>query len=159
MNHKVTAMVDIKEVDIKEVTDLPSLMKWRREVIENVFGEEPSSCLMERNKDYYIRHLYDHTHMAFVASYSGEEAGCGALCLSEELPSPDNPTGRCGYLMNIYVREKFREHGIAHALVKRLVDEAKIRNCHKIYLETTDLGRPVYESMGFRDLPDMMKLK
>jgi hypothetical protein len=27
---------------------------------------------------------------------------------------------------------------------------------HKIYLETTDGGRPVYQSLGFRDMPDMM---
>ncbi len=26
----------------------------------------------------------------------------------EELPSPDNPSGKCAYLMNIYVREAFR---------------------------------------------------
>lgn len=145
-------------IAIKQIFDLEELLKWRKEVIENVFGEVPSSELMELNKDYYERHLADNTHLAYIALLEGEEAGCGSICLSDELPSPDNTTGKCGYLMNIYVKEKYREHGIGHAIVSRLVEEAKIRNCKKIYLETTSDGRPVYESLGFHDLPDMMKL-
>lgn len=145
-------------IEIMKTTDLEELLRWRREVIFNVFGEEPSEELMERNADYYRRHVADGTHLAFIASSDGKDAGCGAVCLTEELPSPDNPSGRCAYLMNIYVKDEFREKGIAHALVERLIEEAKIRDCGKIYLETTTLGRPVYASLGFHDLPDMMKL-
>lgn len=145
-------------IEIHPVKDINTLMKWRREVITHVFGQDPSDYLMAENESFYRRHLSDGTHIAFEALFQGAEVGCGALCLTEELPSPDNITGRCGYLMNIYVKEPFRTHGIAHAIVARLVDEAKIRNCRKIYLETTADGRPVYESLGFQDLPDMMKL-
>ena len=73
----------------------------------------------------------------FVAEYDGVECGCGAVCFTEELPSPNNPTGRCAYLMNIYVRELFRNKSIAHHIITRLVDEARGRGCGKIYLETT----------------------
>ena len=143
---------------LRSIFDLPTLLAWRREVIENVFGQEPSDALLRQNEDFYRRHLADETHLAFLALQNGEEAGCGSVCLTEELPSPDNPSGKCGYLMNIYVRAPFREHGIGHIIVKRLVSEALARGCGKIYLETTPEGRPVYESLGFHDLPDMMKL-
>lgn len=145
-------------IEIKQIHDLAQLLSWRREVIENVFGEVPSDELIRENENFYIRHIADGSHLAFVALCQNEEAGCGALCLTEELPSPDNPTGKCGYLMNIYVKDKFRQHGIAHKIVERLIEEATAHNCKKIYLETTRQGRPVYESMGFQDLPDMMKL-
>ncbi|MDE7347002.1 MAG: GNAT family N-acetyltransferase, partial [Muribaculaceae bacterium] len=85
------------------------------------------------------------------------ECGCGAVCFTDELPSPDNPTGRCAYLMNIYVREPFRKHGIAHHVVSHLIEVAKKRECGKIYLETTADGKSVYSSLGFKDMPDMMK--
>lgn len=134
-------------------------MKWREEVIGTVFGEQPSESLLAANREYYERHVPDGSHRAFIALYNGEEAGSGSVCITDELPSPDNPTGHCAYLMNIYVREQFREHGIGHAIVRKLMEEAKSLDCGKIYLETTDEGRPVYESLGFRDLPDMMKLK
>ncbi|MCH5228663.1 MAG: GNAT family N-acetyltransferase [Muribaculaceae bacterium] len=145
-------------IELRPVEALPQLLKWRREVIENVFDTSPSEQLMLENQSFYRRHLADGSHLAFEALCDNEEAGCGSLCLYDELPSPDNPTGRCGYLMNIYVRNKFREKGVGHAIVSRLIDEAKIRNCHKIYLETTPMGRHLYESLGFHDLPDMMKL-
>lgn len=145
-------------IEIKQIRDLATLLLWRREVILNVFGIQPSEELMRLNESYYKRHLADDTHIAFLATFHGEEAGCGSVCLSEELPSPDNPGGRCAYLMNIYVRAPFRDHGIGHHIVRRLIEEAKLRGCGKIYLETTAEGRPIYESLGFRDLPDMMKL-
>lgn len=144
-------------IRIRQISDISELLSWRREVIENVFGLTPSDALMQRNESYYRRHVADGSHLAFVA-YETEDLGCGSICLTEELPSPDNPSGRCAYLMNIYVREKYRDHGAGHFIVRHLIDEAKKRDCGKIYLETTPEGRPVYESLGFHDLPDMMKL-
>lgn len=139
------------------ITDIDTLLRWREEVILNVFGVESDQGLVEANREYYVRHVADGSHFAIVASADGEDCGCGAICFSDELPSPDNPSGRCAYLMNIYVMEQYRAHGVAHAIVRRLIDEALARGCGKIYLETTDDGRPVYESLNFRDMHDMMK--
>lgn len=144
-------------IDLKEIKDIPTLMNWRKEVIEHVFGSEPVESLLEANRKYYASHMADGSHKAYIACLDGIEAGSGAICLTEELPSPDNPSGRCAYLMNIYVRENFRNKGIAHYIVRRLIDEAIKLDCRKIYLETTAEGKPVYTSLGFRDMPDMMK--
>lgn len=144
-------------IEIHEIQSLPTLMMWRQEVLRHVFGEEPSARLLVANRRYYRKHIAESTHYAIVAKWNGKDAGCGSVCFTDELPSPDNQSGKCAYLMNIYVRDPFRQHGIAHEIVKRLIDEAKARECGKIYLETTADGRPVYESLGFRDLPDMMK--
>ena len=132
-------------------------MKWRREVIENVFDEVPSARLMEANRKYYDTHISDGSHIAFLALYNDQECGCGSICLTDELPSPDNPSGHCAYLMNIYVRKPFRTHGIGHAIVTKLLEAAGGLECGKIYLETTPEGRRVYESLGFHDMRDMMK--
>lgn len=145
-------------IDLRQIYDIDTLMMWRAEVIGNVFGEEPDHRLLKANRQYYSCHIPDETHIAFLASYDNKDCGCGAVCLTDELPSPDNPSGRCAYLMNIYVRDEFRNHGIAHRIVSRLIEEAKNRECGKIYLETTADGKPVYTSLGFRDMADMMKL-
>ena len=145
-------------ISIRRIMDMNELLAWREEVILNVFGIEPDKELIHKNEDYYRRHVEAGTHMAFIAEKDGTEAGCGSICFTEELPSPDNPSGMCGYLMNIYVRDKYREHGIGHEIVKHLLEEAKNKGCGKIYLETTAIGRSLYESLGFHDLPDMMKL-
>jgi len=144
-------------VELKEMKSMPALMRWREEVMEHVFGEKPEKRLLVANRRYYAAHISDGSHLAFVAMLDGNDAGCGAICFSEELPSPDNPSGRCAYLMNIYVREEYRDRGVAHHVVARLIEEAKKHGCDKIYLETTSDGRHVYQSLGFRDMPDMMK--
>ncbi|MDE6009587.1 MAG: GNAT family N-acetyltransferase [Muribaculaceae bacterium] len=144
-------------IELKEIKAIPTLMRWREEVIRNVFGEKPDKRLLVANRQYYARHIANGTHLAFMATVDGEDAGCGAVCLTDELPSPDNPSGRCAYLMNIYVRETFRNHGVAHHIVSRLIEESVKQGCGKIYLETTADGKPVYTSLGFREMPDMMK--
>lgn len=145
-------------IGLRKIEALPTLMRWRAEVIENVFGHSADRRLLVANRQYYRLHIPDGSHIAFVASVDGEDAGCGAVCLTDELPSPDNPTGRCAYLMNIYVRREWREIGVAHAIVSRLIEVARDRGCGKIYLESTEEGKPVYRSLGFSDMPDMMKL-
>lgn len=141
---------------IRCITSLEELMKWRREVIANVFGTMADEALLESNRRYYMTHIPDRSHIALVASIDGIDCGCGAVCFSEELPSPDNSDGKCAYLMNIYVREAYRNRGIAHRIVRRLLDLAAERGCDKIYLESTDDGRPLYQSLGFRNMTDMM---
>ena len=144
-------------ITLRQISDISALMDWRIEVIKNVFNEDADSRLIDMNRQYYLKHIPDNSHISFIASYNGVDCGCGGICLTEELPSPDNPTGKCAYLMNIYVRKEYRSNGIAHKIVSRLVEEAKNRKCGKIYLETTADGKPVYLSLGFRDMSDMMK--
>ncbi len=142
---------------LKEIKDIPTLMFWREEVIQHVFGMKPDEELLMANRNYYEKHIGDGSHIAFIVECDGVECGCGSVCLTDELPSPDNPSGRCAYLMNIYVREPYRKQGLAHKVVSHLIKEAKLRKCGKIYLETTDEGKPVYSSLGFKNMPDMMK--
>ncbi|MDE6286183.1 MAG: GNAT family N-acetyltransferase [Muribaculaceae bacterium] len=142
---------------LRETHDTDELMRWRAEVIEHVFGAKPDAELLEANMRYFLSHAGDGSHLALGAERDGTECGCGAVCFTEELPSPDNPGGRCAYLMNIYVREPFRNRGVAHAIVEALVAAAARRRCGKIYLETTNEGRTLYSSLGFKDMPDMMK--
>lgn len=112
-------------IAINRIIDIDKLLEWRQEVIGHVFGEAPSDELMEANRNYYIRHIADGSHLAFVANSDGETVGCGAICMTEELPSPDNPTGRCAYIMNIYVREAYRRHGVGEKIIRHLIAKAK----------------------------------
>lgn len=145
------------KVNMREVIVIPTLMHWRKEVIENVFGVVPSKELMAANRMYYMEHIADGSHIAIVAEIDDQDVGCGAICLSDELPSPDNPSGRCAYLMNIYVRKEYRGHGVGHSIVCWLVEKARQLGCDKIYLETTDGARSLYKDIGFKELSGFMK--
>lgn len=145
-------------VVIEHLTDIDRLMSWRREVVTEVFGTDLTETLFEENLRYYRSNILSGKHYALLACIDGTDAGCGGVCFTEELPSPDNPAGRCAYLMNIYVRRRFRGLGIGRKIVDGLVREAMQRSCGKIYLETTEMGRGLYRSAGFEDMTGYMLL-
>ncbi len=141
--------------------DVEALMEWRMEVLREVFSlseETPMGDLAEQNRRYYQKALPAEEHLACFAYDCGEAVGCGGVCFHDEMPSPDNPAGRCAYLMNVYTRPSHRGRGVGRAMVLWLVDEAARRGAGKIYLESSEAGKTLYRNMGFVPLPDMMKL-
>ena len=144
--------------------DLDLLMEWRERVLRDVFELADDASideLMANNRSYYERHLLDGSHvtvLALDAEQRDEPIGCGALCLYDEMPSPDNPTGLCAYLMNMYTVPAARKQGVAGVLVDWLVEYARKAGAGKIYLETTDDARGVYSARGFIEMEDYLKL-
>lgn len=155
-------------IEIKRLTvaDMDLLLDLRMEVLSHVFATERQEMtaegwqkLREENRHYYEQELPKAGHIACLVLADGEVAGCGGICLYREMPSPDNLTGKCGYLMNIYTRENYRRQGIAHKLCRWLIEQGKNWGAAKIYLETSACGRELYLSLGFKDMQDYLKLE
>lgn len=158
-----TADHDQPRWSIRKATlgDLDELLDWRMEVLKDVFAlapEQDLTVLLQANRAYYQRGLKEDSHIALFIELDGQPVGCGALCLQDELPSPDNPSGKNAYLMNIYTRPQHRHHRAAARIVQALIDEASAAGAGKIYLEATPAGAPVYRQAGFVDMTGMMKL-
>lgn len=150
--------ITIRQASVKE---LDKLMAWRMEVLSEVFAiphGTDTSALEQANRDYYLHALPAGEHLACFVEIGGETAGCGGICFQHEMPSPDNPTGQCAYLMNIYVRPAYRKQHIGTTLVSWLVEQARQRGIGKIYLETSDMGRNMYSHLHFEEMKDMLKL-
>lgn len=144
------------------VDDIDELMAWRMEVLREVFPvseDDSMEDLERRNRNYYVKALSEGAHVACFARADGETVGCGGVCLHTEMPSPDNPSGKCAYLMNIYTRPRYQGRGVGSAVVNWLIEEARKRGAEKVYLETSDAGRRLYEKVGFSDMDGYMKLE
>lgn len=61
--------------------------------------------------------------------------------------------------MNVYTKEGYRRKGIARKLVRMLIEEAEVKGVTEISLDTTDLGKALYESLGFRMSDECMVMK
>ncbi len=143
--------------------DLPLLMEWRMRVLREVFSipEDADTTLLEQaNHQYYEHYLRENSHTACFAKESGTGIiiGCGGICYQAEMPSPDNINGSCGYLMNIYTLPEYRRAGVGRKIVKFLIRDAKDRKVGKIYLESSDSGRRLYQELGFSEMAGYMKL-
>lgn len=156
--------------------DLEILLDWRMETLEHVFAGCSLEGLRSANRRYYQgqlgtghiacfaldRQLLESAADTFLPqadSWQCAIVGCGALCLQQELPSPDNPSGRCGYLMNIYAREPWRHQGYGHEIVQWLMDQAWQHQAGKIWLESSEAGKPLYRDLGFADMEDIMVIE
>lgn len=143
------------------IDEIDRLMAWRLEVLREVFSlseRDDLDALDRENRAYYARELPRKGHIACFAEIDGQVIGCGGVCLQREMPSPDNLSGKCAYLMNIYTRPEAQRCGVGHSVVRWLVARARQWGAEKIYLETSKEGRALYEGVGFVDLPDMMLL-
>jgi len=147
------------------INDLEELLKIRMEVLSNVFAlekkdisKEDWEVIRKENEIYYREELEKNGHFA-IALYEGDDfVGSGGLCLYKELPSPDNRSGKCAYLMNIYVRKEYRRRGIAAKICNKLIDKAKKEGIKKIYLESSDMAIDLYKSLGFEEMNGYFKL-
>lgn len=152
------------QVEIKKAgpDDLPLLMEWRMRVLAEVFpNHEPADwdAIKIQNNEYYKIHLADGTHTAcFAYDENGSVIGCGGICYQAEMPSPDNISGTCGYLMNIYTVPEGRGSGIGRKIIEFLIADAKAGNTEKIYLESSDVAKTLYESIGFQPMQNYYKL-
>lgn len=154
--------MNVTHIEKATLQGLDELMTWRMEVLREVFAipaDVNTSALEESNREYYRHAMSCGEHIACFAQYGAERVGCGGICLQREMPSPDNPRGRCAYLMNIYVRPGYRGKGIALHIVRWLVEQALAQGSSKIYLETSDAARKLYAGLGFKYMKDMMKLE
>lgn len=138
-----------------ELTDIDLLMKWRMEVLHEVFSippDEPMKELERENGLYYMSEIPTERHIDCFAYAGGRIIGCGGICLYREMPSPDDPNGGCAYLMNIYTCPELRGCGAGREIVNWLIEQAKEKGITKIYLETSECGRTLYQEMGFMDM-------
>lgn len=109
----------------------------------------------------FYKHKYGDELLVDVISYEKMMPDIRrTLVFSETFYSvtPDNPTGHCAYLMNIYVCPEHQGHGTGKRIVRWLVGAALSRGIKKIYLETSEAGRLLYSVLGFSDMKDMMHL-
>ncbi len=148
------------EIKKAELTDLKLLVKWRIKVLREVFElppEYPTGGLERASREYYETSLAAGEHIACFALADGTVAGCGGLCVQREMPSPDNPSGKCGFLMNVYTDPPYRNRKIGETAVRWLINRAQDLGITKIFLETSDAGRFLYEKTGFVPLENMMR--
>ena len=83
-----------------ELPELSLIMEWRMREMMEVFCLSEDTDMKEHysaNERYYREHLQDGTHTAVFVCEGEKIIGCGGICYQTEIPSPDNPNGRCGY--------------------------------------------------------------
>ena len=146
------------EYRIATKDDIDLLMSSRLEMLRvvNVLSDdyEYSDEIVNESRDYFLNG--DHT--TILALDDGKVIGCASMSYMRIMPTFSHPTGRRGHLMNVYTRNEYRRQGLARKMVEMLIEDAWNKGATEISLDATKLGRPLYESLGFKDSTECMVL-
>lgn len=113
-------------------------------------GDTAASSAADPLRAYFARAIPGEEFVGWVAEAGGEVVGTGGLCFAEKPGTGRNPSGREGYVLNVYTRPAWRGRGIAAALLNELLAEAWARGVGCVRLHATAAGWPLYERSGFR---------
>jgi len=74
-------------------------------------------------------------------------------------PSFGNPSGVDAYIMNVYTVPEWRRRGVSTMLLEATLEYIRGTDATNAVLHATEMGRPVYEKLGFKPSEGVMTLK
>ena len=112
-------------------------------------AKEQIETIAEHTRQYITRSFKDGGFITFVALFDEMIIGMCGLSLFMLPPNDWCPSGKTGYIGNLYTLPAYRGSGIGTKLFSLTLDEAVRRDCGRILLHATEMGRPIYEKFGF----------
>lgn len=89
-------------------------------------------------------------HSWFALDDAGRPIGVVSVIVNDAPPLPEVLLRSEGYVVNMYVEPGARSQGVGRALLAAAHAAGPSLGLRRLYLHTTDDGRPLYESLGYR---------
>ena len=102
--------------------------------------------------DFFRTRIADRSFISYIVWDGTQAAACSGLSIQIHPPTFANPTGKHGYISNMYTRPAWRRMGIAKLLVDKLAETAKEEGCAQLFLNASPMGRSVYVRYGFQPI-------
>lgn len=136
-----------------EETDIPALCRLRLAYFDEEFGalpQEQLSAISAQLPAYFAEHLGRDCIVAAAESPEGVLVANAILMISEKPANPFFPNGRTGYVLGVFTEPAYRGKGIATRMMQLIQDIAKARSLDQVTLSASDMGKRIYEKIGFR---------
>jgi GNAT superfamily N-acetyltransferase len=158
----VSAGVVIRRATVDDIEEmLPLRMAMQREF--RTFGHAARGvadpeAFVSTNRSYFERKLPTGEFVAIVAEEQGRIVATSGMVVYEAPPTPGNPSGVQGYVINMYTLPEHRGQGLARALLDELIAHAKSLGARRVWLRTSEMGRSLYRAAGFFEDEDYMRM-
>ena len=107
--------------------------------------EAYTAAFIEQARDELARGI----HQAWLAEADGQAVACVMLVWWVMPPNPDEHQRRRGFVTSVYTRPAYRRQGVARQLMTLLIEHARAEGLQRLILWSSDMGRPLYEDLGF----------
>lgn len=133
------------------MNDIDKLIKVRFDYFSDEKFEIPDGkrqLIESQLPAYFAKHLDVDFFAAFI-EIDGNIAAAAFLVISEKPANLSFPTGRIGTFLNVLTYPQYRKMGFATKLLNLLIDEGKRQNLSYIELSASEMGRKLYNKLGF----------
>lgn len=141
-----------------QINDLSELLNIRYEMlceINIIKTEDLSDEFKECIRNYFI----NGEQSTFIALNDKIIIGCATICYINVMPTFDHQSGKRAHIMNVYVKEGYRNKGNGYKLLDLMVNEAKNNGITHISLDATEKGRQLYKKYGFINSEEGMEFE
>ncbi len=93
------------------------------------------------------------TVRAWLAEANGEAVASVVLVWWIVPPHFEQLSRKRGWVSSVYCMPAYRRHGITRCLMRELIEYARANDVQRLVLWSSEMGRPLYESLGFTSSP------
>lgn len=132
------------------VEDLPALarLRWEMEV-ERKYATMDLDAYTRAYIDALRDDIARGANVSWLAEDGGEAVACVTLVWWNLAPNFSDAHRKRGFVSNVYTRPAYRRQGISRTLMTTLIAWAREHGLHRLILWASDMGRPLYEYLGF----------
>ena len=140
-------------IENASAADIPELVRLRLAYFDEEFGALPAqklTAIRSQLPKYFAAHL-NRDCFCYTAKddCTGHACACAILCVTEKPANPRFPCGKTGYVLGVFTEPEFRGQSCATRIMQRLLEDAKRLGLDLVTLSASDMGRPIYEKLGF----------
>ena len=143
----------MEQINFRKATldDIETISELRKLQIQDE-GQRPSVNIDKELHQFFRDKMSSGELIEWVAEdYAGNIIATSAIIFMDFPPSFNNPTGKRGYVANMYTADKYRGNGIAGQLLEHLEKEAISRGVDMLFLHASEMGRRAYVKSGFTE--------
>lgn len=139
------------------VNDIPVLVRHRRRMFEDmdalkgVTSDRAGFEAMDAAYAVILRYeIPAGSTRAWVIEDAGQIVASGALKFVDWLPRPDGRQRGLVYVHSVYTEPEYRRQGLARRILQAMIDYCRENGWLRISLHASELGRGLYEELGFK---------
>jgi GNAT superfamily N-acetyltransferase len=147
------------ETRVATAADAELIAEHRRSMFAEMGHSDRESLqgMMDSFIPWVRERLADGRYVGWLVVADGEQVVAGGgMWLMDFPPHWRDVQPLRAYLLNFYVAPEVRGRGLAFALLRTAVMEARRRGIKVVALHASDAGRPIYERSGFEATNEMM---
>ena len=133
--------------------DIELLIQLRVDFLTELSCDQKAQVIEKFKADlrkYLTTSLKDGSYVSFIAEEGEKTVRVGGIVIRTRPGSFINPSGKEGYILNMYTIPESRKKGICTEILNLLIREGKKNGITLFELHATKNGEPLYQKNGFQ---------